>query len=115
MAHRRLTVLMAGVSAFALMPAFAYAGAGGAPPAPGASAAGTSTTYCCTTWTAVESGDKKNPITTFSGTGCTPIDEAPAANRDACFAGNQALKCRGEFYTTGDNVGAGSVRRCFSP
>ena len=93
----------------------AYAGAGGSAPAPGAAAAGTSTTYCCATWTAVESADNKNGFTTFSGQSCTPIDEAPASNRDACAAGSQTMKCRGERYTTSGEAGGGSVTRCFSP
>jgi hypothetical protein len=116
MAHRWSTFLLAGVSALMLVPSLAYAGAGGGPPAPGAAAAGPATTYCCATWTAVESGDRKNQITTFTGQSCTPISEADPTARDACD-GRVALKCRGEFYTSPSlsEGGFGSVRRCFSP
>jgi hypothetical protein len=114
MTHQRWTALLAGLMAAALLPAGAYAGAGGGPGAPGGSA-GTSTTYCCTTWTAVETGRGGNSFTTFSGVGCTPIDESPASNRDACGPGQESMKCRGERYTSGELTGGGTVKRCFSP
>ena len=109
MMKRRRIQILAGVTALSFLPAVAYAGSGGTPPAPGASGAGQSTFYCCTAptpWTTRNiGGNGNNAVFVFDGHGCSiPADP------NSCTTG-EVRKCRGEFFTPSD----GSVVRCFSP
>jgi len=112
MTKRRRIQVLAGVTALSFLPAVAYAGSGGTPPAPGASGAGQSTAYCCTAsppWTTRNiGGNGNNAVIIFDGHSCTVVTDP---NTQCTTAGAQALKCRGEFFTPS----TGSVVRCFSP
>jgi len=67
-------------------------------------------------------GTDKQPIQTFSATGCAAFDES-GPNRNACmgvspqgtFVPKTVLKCRGELYTPDSSGQSGTVTRCFSP
>src|SRR2546421_1150 len=87
MTNRRIMFLAVWMTVLCLVPALAYAGAGGSPPAPGAAAAGTAAQYCCTTWAPATIADGKNSISVLEGSGaCTAVKDDDA-RRDSCAAG----------------------------
>jgi hypothetical protein len=111
-----------GLAALMSFSTSALAGSGGGPPPPGAAGAGTATSYCCLKVHQDNIGTEKQPILTFSGSGCSAFDES-GPNRNACsaldakggFVAKTALKCRGELYTPDSSGQSGTVSRCFSP
>jgi hypothetical protein len=113
MAKRWLAGVAAVLGLISLIPVNAHAGVGGSPIPPGATGAGTSTAYCCTTWTPVQVGEHKATITVFDGTSCKAIADTPSEIND-CPA--KVLKCRGEEFTGPATLGqTGSVKRCLAP
>jgi hypothetical protein len=114
MRQRRWSVLAAGVLALSLTPVVVHAGVGGSPVPPGAAAAGSATTYCCTAWTERELGKGGKAITVFDGAGCSAIAPDESSANSCNLVSGKVLKCRGELYTPGSGQN-GTVERCLSP
>lgn len=113
MTKRRFMFLVVWITVLCVVPTLAFAGAGGTPPAPGAAAAGSTSAYCCQTWTPTTISDGKTSSTVLEGTTCTAIDDTASARNSCGVANLKAAKCRGEIYSPG--AIPSTVQRCFSP